>query len=132
MAITQTPPLPWSGRKPSQIPCAKGKAPRTLLLHIARTAREHEAQVARKILSHHTDMQDKYCGECYDIHPIQSQLSKVAAVGRHHKRGGAALGCATSFVVSSVLAMNKVNIVDIVAVATIFVLHVGNGRSEHV
>ena len=75
-----------------------------------------------------TDMQDKYCGDCYDIYLIQSQYTKVAAVGRHHKRGVAAFGCATSFVVSFVLALNKVKI----AVTTILVLHVGNGRSEHV
>ena len=48
--------------------------------------------------------------------------TKVAAVGRHHKRGGAASGRATSFVVSFVLALNRVNIV---AVTTILVLHVG-------
>ena len=44
-------------------------------------------------------------------------------------KGGAAVGRATSFVVSFVLALNRVNIV---AVTTILVLHVGNGRSEHV
>ena len=76
-----------------------------------------------------TDMQDKYCGNCYDIYLIQSQYTKVAAFGRHHKRGGAAFGRATSFEVSFVLALNKVNIV---AVTTILVLHVGNDRSEHV
>ena len=43
-----------------------------------------------------TDMQDKYCGNCYDIYLIQSLYSKVAAFGRHHKRGGAAFGRATS------------------------------------
>ena len=43
--------------------------------------------------------------------------TKVAAVGRHHKRGG---GRATSFVVSFVEA---VNIVNIVAVNTVLVLH---------
>ena len=48
--------------------------------------------------------------------------TKVAAVGRHHKRGGAAFGRATSFVVSFVLALNRVNVV---AVTTILVLHVG-------
>ena len=74
------------------------------------------------MMSNHTDMQDKYCGDCYDIHPIQSQYTKEAAVGRHHKRGGAAFGRATSFVVSFVLALNRVNIV---AVTTILVLHVG-------
>ena len=62
-------------------------------------------------MSNHTDMQDKYCGDCYDIHPIQSQYTKVAACGR-----------ASSFVVSFVLALNRVNIV---AVTTILVLHVG-------
>ena len=65
-----------------------------------------------------TDMQDKYCGDCYDIYHIQSQHTKVAAFGR-----------ATSFVVSFVSALNTVNIV---AATTILVLHVGNGRSEHV
>ena len=74
-------------------------------------------------------MQDKYCGNCYDINLIQSQYTKMAAFGRHHKRGDAAFGRATSFVVSFVLALNKVNIV---AVTTMLVLHVGNGRSEHV
>ena len=48
--------------------------------------------------------------------------TKVAAFGRHHKRGGAAFGCATSFVVSFVLALNRA---DIVAVNAILVLHVG-------
>ena len=76
-----------------------------------------------------TDMEGKYCGNRYDIDLIQSHYTKVAAFGRHHKRGGAAFGRATSFVVSFVLALNKVNIV---AVTTILVVHVGNGRSEHV
>ena len=62
-------------------------------------------------MSNHTDVQDKYCGDCYDIHPIQSQYTKVAAFGR-----------ATSFVVSLVLAVNRVNII---ADTTILVLHVG-------
>ena len=73
-------------------------------------------------MSNHTDMQDKYCGDCYDIHHIQSHYTKMAADGRHHKRGGAAFGSATSFVVSFVLALNRVNIV---AVTTILVLHIG-------
>ena len=46
----------------------------------------------------------------------------MAAVGRHHKRGAAASGRDTSFVVSFVLALNRVNVV---AVTTILVLHVG-------
>ena len=75
-----------------------------------------------------TDMQDKYCGDCYDIHLIQSQYTKVAVLCRHYKRGGAAFGNTASFVVSFVLALNMVNTI---AVTTILVLHVGNGRSEH-
>ena len=80
------------------------------------------------MMSNHTDMQDKYCGDCYDIDPIQSQYKG------NHKRGGAAENRATSFVVAAagrhlcVLALNRVNIV---AVTTILVLHVGNGQSEH-
>ena len=58
-----------------------------------------------------TDMQGKYCGECYDIYPIQSQYTKVAAFGRHHKRSGAAFGRATSVAVSFVVAMNRVDVV---------------------
>ena len=45
-----------------------------------------------------TDMLDKYCGDCYDIYLIQSQYAKVAAFGRHHKRGWPLLfsfGCTT-------------------------------------
>ena len=30
-----------------------------------------------------TDIQDKYCGDCYDIYLMQSQSTKVAAYGRH-------------------------------------------------
>ena len=76
-----------------------------------------------------TDMQDKYCGDCYDVYPIRSQYKG------NHKRRGAADGRATSFVVAvegrqlRVLALNRVNIV---AVTTILVLHVGYGRSEQV
>ena len=76
-----------------------------------------------------TDMQDKYCSNCDDVYLIQSHYTKVAALGRHLKRGDAAFGRATSFVVSFVLALNEVSIV---AVTAILVLHVGNGRSEHV
>ena len=76
-----------------------------------------------------TGMQDKYCGVCFDIYFDQRYYTTVAAFGRHHKRGDATFGRATSLVVSFVLALNKVNIL---AVTTILVLHVGNGRSEHV
>ena len=45
-------------------------------------AREHEARLARNMISNHTDMYDNYCGDCYDIHTIQSQYKG------NHKRGG--------------------------------------------
>ena len=51
------------------------------------------------------------CGHCYGIHYIQNAYTKVAAVDRHRKGGGAPLGPATSFVVSFVLALNRVNVV---------------------
>ena len=38
----------------------------------------------------------------------------MAAVGRHHKRGAAAFGRGTSSVVSFVVAMNRVDVVDLV------------------
>ena len=65
------------------------------------------------MMSNHTDMQDKYCGDPYDIHPIQSQYKG------NHKRGGAAEGRVTSFVVAAAsrhlctLALNRVNIVAV-------------------
>ena len=46
-------------------------------------------------MSNHTDMQDKYCGHRYDIHPIHS-LNKG-----NHERGGAAEGRVTSFMVAA-------------------------------
>ena len=76
-----------------------------------------------------TVMQDKYCGDRHDIYLIQSQYTG------NHKRERAAKGRATSFVVAAkgrhlcILALDNVNIV---AVTTMLVLHVGNGRSEHV
>ena len=57
---------------------------------------------------------DTYCGDCYDVHSIQSHHTKVAACGRRHSRGGAAFGRTTSFVVSFVVAMNRVDVVDLV------------------
>ena len=69
-----------------------------------------------------TDMQDKYCGDCYDIYLVQSQYKG------NQKRGGAAAGRVTSFVVAAashhlcLLALKRVNIV---AVTTRLVLHVG-------
>ena len=75
------------------------------------------------MMSNQTDMQDKYCGHCYDIHPIQSQYKKMAAAGHHHhQRGGTAFCRAIPFVVFFILALNKVNVV---AVTTLLVLRVG-------
>ena len=81
-------------------------------------AKEHEALMARNMMSNHTDMQDKYCGVCYDIHHVQSQYKG------NDKRGGATEGHVTSFVDRHfcILALYRVNIV---AVITILVLHVG-------
>ena len=42
------------------------------------------------------------------IFTVFKATTKVAACGRHHKRGGAAFGRATSFVVSFVLALSTV------------------------
>ena len=107
------------GARPPDPPCAQARSDRT--------AREYEDLMARNMMSNHTDMQDKYCGHSNDICPIQSQYTKVAAVGRHHKRGGAAFGRATSFVVSFVVAMNRVHVV---AADTIFVLRLSkSGRT---
>ena len=69
-----------------------------------------------------TDMQDKYCGDRYDIYRIQSQYK-----GNHSR--------ATSVVVAAEgrhLCMLVLNSVNVVAATTILVLPVGNGRSEHV
>ena len=59
------------------------------------------------------DMQDKYCGNCYDIYLIQSQCKG------NHTRVGAAEGRNLC-----ILALNKLNIE---AVSTKLVLHVVNG-----
>ena len=40
-------------------------------------------------MCNHTDMQDKYCGQGYDIHPIQSQYKG------NHKRGAPPQTCNT-------------------------------------
>ena len=47
------------------------------------------------MMSNHTDMQDKCCGDCYGIHLIQIQYKG------NHKRGVAAEGRATSFVAAA-------------------------------
>ena len=58
------------------------------------------------------------------IHLILTQYT-VVAFGRHHKRGGAAFGRATSFAVSFVMAMHRV---DVVALNTIFSLRLSKTR----
>ena len=62
-------------------------------------------------MSNHTDMQDKYCGHTFTLFKA---ITKVAAVGRHHRRGAAAFGRGTSSVVSFVVAMNRVDVVELV------------------
>ena len=56
------------------------------------------------------------------IFTLFNATTTVAAFGRQNKRRRAALGRATSFVASFVLPLNRVNVV---AVITILVLHVG-------
>ena len=101
---------PPGGQGPPDPPCAQAR--------MVRTAREHEFLMARNMMSNHTDMQDKYCGPSNDINPIQRWRPLAATteeVPRPYGRG-------TSSVVSFVLALNRVNVV---AVTTILVLHVG-------
>ena len=66
------------------------------------------------------DMQDKYYGDGYDIYHIPNKYTKVAASGRHHKRGDAAAPPLVWFPLY------------FVAITSILVMHGGNGRSEHV
>ena len=77
--------------------------------------------MARNMMSNHTDMQDKYCGHSKDINLFKAN-TKVAAVGRPPKRSATAYGRGTSFAVSFVLALNRVNVVTVTA---LLVLHVG-------
>ena len=68
-----------------------------------------------------TETQNKYCVDCYDIYSIHS-LYKAS-----HKKSGAAEGRATSSVIPFVLGSNKVNMP---AITTILVLHVGDARKR--
>ena len=95
----QTPLLPSGGSEaPPDIPPRGQGVPDPLCAQARsdRTAREHEVLIAWNVMSNHIDMQEKYCGHSNVIHPIQSQYTKIAAVGRNHKIGGAAFGRATS------------------------------------
>ena len=92
---------------------------------MARAAREHEALMARNMMSNHT----------FSDRPLPTCKASILVTANRFTysqpiyEGGATFGRATSFVVSFVLALKKVNIV---AVTTILVLHVENVRSEHV
>ena len=83
----------WGAAKPPKLACSAGRAkaspdrpPRGQGLlgapcaqaRVARTARKYEVLMARNMISNHSDMQDKYCCQCYVIHRIQSQYTKVA------------------------------------------------------
>ena len=96
-------------------PCAQSR--------MARTAREHEALMARNVMSNHT-CSDRTLPTCKASIVVTATIFilfeantkdsfVVAAEGRHLR----------------ILALNRVNIV---AVTTILAFHVGNGRSEHV
>ena len=71
--LAAPPDLPAWGARPPEPPCVQAR--------MARTAREHEVLMAQNMTSSYTDVQDKYCGHCYDIHPIRSQCTKVVVVG---------------------------------------------------
>ena len=43
---------------------------------MAATAEEREVLMAQEPMCNLTDMQDKYCGHFYDLHPIQSQRQR--------------------------------------------------------
>ena len=75
-------------------------------------------------------MQDKYCGNRYDIYHIQSH-TKVAAFGRHYERGSAAFGRAASFVVSFVSALNRVNVVAVISILVLLVGVIGHHVPAH-
>ena len=77
-----------------------------------------------------TDLQDEYCGDCYDIYIIQSQYTKVAAFGHHHKRGDAAFGRATSFVVSFVFILRGARSYFTLASTFILILRGAPRRNE--
>ena len=76
---------------------------------------EHEVVMVRNMISNHTDMQDKYGDHSNDNHPIQATTAPLAATPPPQER-------CRGMVVSFVLALNTVNVV---AVTTILVFHVG-------
>ena len=80
-----------------------------------------------------TDMEDKYCGNCNDIYPIQSQDKGggLRPPPQKRRRGQKETQRKPQKATGRrlLLPLNKVNIV---AMTTILVFHVGNGLSEHV
>ena len=70
-----TEPSALGAKAAPDLPCAQAR--------MVRTAREHDVIMARNMMSNRTDMQDRYCGDCCDIHPTQSQYKG------NHKRGAA-------------------------------------------
>ena len=74
------------------------------------------------MMSNHTDMQDKYIGHSNDIHIIQDKTQRRRTLAATTKEVPRPYGRGPSFVVSFALALNSV---DVVAVTTVLVLHVG-------
>ena len=86
----QGPPKPPCFPKAPPDALPRGQSPQTLLtrkraLHERRGNMKSKVTMERNMMSNHTDMQDKYCGRCYDDHPIQSQYKG------NRKRAGAAV-----------------------------------------
>ena len=59
------------------------------------------------------------------IFTLFKAIKKMAACDRHHKRGGAAIGRASSFVIFFVMAFNRVGIVAINAIVVLHVVKTG-------
>ena len=72
-------------------------------------------------MSIHTDMRDKYCGH-WTFTLFEANIQRWRPLAATTKEVPRPYGRGTSFVVSFVLALNRVNVV---AVTTILVLHVG-------
>ena len=124
------PPNPALGcRRVSQTPRPGVNAARTFLARSDCTAREHEARPTRNRISSHT-CSDRPLPTCKTSIVVTARIFTVFKADTKETTKEV-----TSFVVAAegrhlcIIALNKVNIV---AVTTIFVVHVGNGRFEHV
>ena len=94
-------------------PCAQSR--------MARTAREHESLMARHMMSNHS------CS-ARPLPTCKASIVVTATMFTIFKpiyEGGAAIGRATSFAVSSVVVMNRV---DVVALNAIFALRLSKTR----